>query len=418
LIFYCGRTQFPWSSLKALVTELNHIEDTRVFQHPLATAIKASDAVRLYNQRNLWSRLPDRQSTFSSEFELFELLEAHRDAECTDIRDRVFGVLGPTSGSCSSTDRTLIPIAADYSLSAMVLYANVVGHYYITRRRCSSNLLVRASELKEYGLMLQKVFKLDHLDELVYEVVYKTLREDWVGVAQKEEEKRLQVTAETPRYPTQISNVHGVSYRPSSHYYAGLQVYEPDSVQLRLDRSFTAMRKKWTLEEYKRRHRLVQVRQYRRRNVVRARFTPVASSSNMSRWGMQLPIHCLYWKKKNHKFYVVDTDAMLLLEFLLEHFFTNEEKDYLTARMKGLKTVPPVSYDTSLQEPFHSWNANSGVLVRKGLKLFPWSELSVFLRRGFSLWKRLKSKATPKFLVYPVPENAESEGDESDDDNG
>lgn len=150
--------------MEALSTELDQIDDTRIHQHPLALRIKASDAMKLYSQRTLWKNLPSDQG-----LELQELLTAHHDAQCTDVRDRVFGLL-----SLAFFPDYTLSIQADYSLSVREVYTQTLN-YCSDRYFYSAHQWLNASQLRKHAIQLQQVFKLDHLDSLVEEELIKIL---------------------------------------------------------------------------------------------------------------------------------------------------------------------------------------------------------------------------------------------------
>jgi hypothetical protein len=139
--------------------ELNQIEDARIHHHPQASQIKSSDAMRLQFQRELWNKLPlsDRR------FELYDLLEAHHDAECTDIRDRIFGLLSLTY---MPDMRPAFP--ADYSMSVVELYFQALRYF---ENRLSFPVSCRSNgsspTVRKYTILLLQTLKLDHREDLI-----------------------------------------------------------------------------------------------------------------------------------------------------------------------------------------------------------------------------------------------------------
>jgi hypothetical protein len=162
---YCGTELFHWSSFEGLMTELDMIDDSRLHQHPSAIPIKASDACRLHCERNLWHDLP----ISGKGLELYELLNAHQNAECTDIRDRLFGLLGLTASTGTAS-----PIAVNYLLSVRELYTQTLKHINHKFSTAHGKQLDRA-ELKKHATFLQRLFKLDYVDNLVEEEVNKIM---------------------------------------------------------------------------------------------------------------------------------------------------------------------------------------------------------------------------------------------------
>jgi hypothetical protein len=119
--------------------------------------------MRLHSQRNLWKDLPSQERRL----ELCELLEAHHDAECTDIRDRLFGLL-----SLSSLPGTTPAIVADYSISVRELYTQTLNYLYRTYSLNAGQSL-STSQLRKHAVLLQQIFKLDHMESIVEEEINK-----------------------------------------------------------------------------------------------------------------------------------------------------------------------------------------------------------------------------------------------------
>lgn len=187
--------EFQWSSFEALSTELNQIDDTRIHHHSLAVQIEASDAMKLLYQRNL------RRKGSLRGLDLHKLLETHHDAECTDIRDRIYGLLGLASFPANAPSMT-----ADYSVPVRTLYTLTLQHfndnYFFSVGRVPSIIT-----LQKYAALLQRMFKLDHIDSLVTEELCKicppraqagsrnpssNLKGDWTELSDLAENRRIQ----------------------------------------------------------------------------------------------------------------------------------------------------------------------------------------------------------------------------------
>jgi hypothetical protein len=157
----CGSKEFPWSCIESLSAELDEIEESRIYHHPFAASVRESDAIKLYHQRRSWTKLPPSERSI----ELWKLLEAHNDIECTDIRDRIFGFLGliPSTNIPSSPS-----FVADYSISALELFKYTVN-YFSSHLPYTAEHGSNISQLRNYAYLLQSILKLNHLKELVEE---------------------------------------------------------------------------------------------------------------------------------------------------------------------------------------------------------------------------------------------------------
>lgn len=161
LTVLCGTVKFDWSALEALSSELDLLGDTWISHQSLALQIEASGAMKILHQRNL------RKKCSLRGLDLHELLATHHDAECSDVRDRVYGLLGLASFPANAP-----LIAADYSISVRILYTQTLQHYKINYA-VSEARLPHLSVLRQYAILLQQTFKLDHLDWLVEEELCK-----------------------------------------------------------------------------------------------------------------------------------------------------------------------------------------------------------------------------------------------------
>ncbi|KAF2995187.1 hypothetical protein E8E14_004255 [Neopestalotiopsis sp. 37M] len=114
IIVWCGTQKFDWSDIEALYLKLEKIENTNWFaHHELHMSIKQSAAATMAWQRAHW-RHPDTPAP-----RLSRLIEIFRDWHCTDIRDKVFALVG-----MATTESAIIP---DYALSTREVYLAVMG---------------------------------------------------------------------------------------------------------------------------------------------------------------------------------------------------------------------------------------------------------------------------------------------------
>lgn len=136
---------------------INEIEDSRIHHHRLALQIQSSFAMRLCFQKQVWDNLPSTDRRL----ELFDLMAANHDFECTDIRDRVFGFLGLTLSRDDSD--SLMP---DYSISVDELYSRTL-RYFNNRLEHSGSILAEGYELRKHAHLLRRILKLNRAESLV-----------------------------------------------------------------------------------------------------------------------------------------------------------------------------------------------------------------------------------------------------------
>ena len=122
VVVLCGQRSFNLSCLNNLFERLNEIlADGRIEHHPHANAILDSDASRITQQKYAWRSL---QSESRLGFSLKHLLETYHDMECTDIRDKVYSLLGLVH--TKDPMAMSMTVQADYSKSTAELYMEVL----------------------------------------------------------------------------------------------------------------------------------------------------------------------------------------------------------------------------------------------------------------------------------------------------
>jgi hypothetical protein len=82
--------------------------------------VHQSDASSIIRQRTSWHRDPKLTG-----FGVIELLHAHKYKECTDSRDRIYGLLS----LAKETQIKLLNITADYSNSTSDIYRQILKAY-------------------------------------------------------------------------------------------------------------------------------------------------------------------------------------------------------------------------------------------------------------------------------------------------
>jgi hypothetical protein len=112
----CGTKSFDWANFENLYLNLKTLEDTGWFaHHAFAIAMLQSSAGMMLWQRAHWQHpqtpIPD----------LLTLIEIFREWQCTDLRDKVFALVGMANSKTA--------ITPNYSQSAFEVYCEVLGKY-------------------------------------------------------------------------------------------------------------------------------------------------------------------------------------------------------------------------------------------------------------------------------------------------
>lgn len=113
IVVWCGQKHFPWSNLEALYLRLKVLEDTSWFaHHQFAMRVLQSSACVMVWQRAHWRH---RDTPTPS---LQTLIEVFHSWHCTDIRDKVFALVG-----MADPKTTITP---DYEKTTVQVYYDVV----------------------------------------------------------------------------------------------------------------------------------------------------------------------------------------------------------------------------------------------------------------------------------------------------
>ena len=94
-------------------------------------AVQNSDAQKILGARERWRKRDDVGFRSTPQL-LARLLEACRNRESTDIRDRVFGLLGLVEDAMRNSSRC--PIVADYSLSVQEIFVKVYDYFELAAK--------------------------------------------------------------------------------------------------------------------------------------------------------------------------------------------------------------------------------------------------------------------------------------------
>ena len=113
IIVWCGTRYFDWKHLETMYLKLRTLEDTNWFTHLSyhANVMQSTPATMI------WQRAHYRHPATPAP-RLQTLIEIFRDWQCTDIRDKVFALVGMAAKECS-----IIP---DYDSSPMKVYHGVL----------------------------------------------------------------------------------------------------------------------------------------------------------------------------------------------------------------------------------------------------------------------------------------------------
>ncbi|ETS81710.1 hypothetical protein PFICI_06712 [Pestalotiopsis fici W106-1] len=113
ITLWCGTQKSDWSDIEALYLKLETIENAHWFaHHEFLIPIKQSAAATMVWQRAHW-RHPDTPVP-----RLSRLIEIFRDWHCTDIRDKVFALVG-----MATPESAVVP---DYALTTLEIYSAVM----------------------------------------------------------------------------------------------------------------------------------------------------------------------------------------------------------------------------------------------------------------------------------------------------
>ncbi|KAK3110602.1 hypothetical protein LTR53_014925 [Teratosphaeriaceae sp. CCFEE 6253] len=123
ILVCCGRKAIAWQSFEIVSRLLDHTLPRLEMGDPLltphATAVRTSDAMQVVDGKLYWS--PTRFSDQAGA--LVYLLEHYRHMESSEIRDRVYGLLGLIESVAPGISEE--PILPNYTLSESAIFAEV-----------------------------------------------------------------------------------------------------------------------------------------------------------------------------------------------------------------------------------------------------------------------------------------------------
>ena len=148
---YCGSKNICWSSFESLVEDLQRISSRGREKHtPCVSSILASPAIVIGMAKSAWN----------GELQpLTRLLQVYRDHEATNLRDKVYALLG------LAHDRSSIPI--DYRISTRDLLIQVLLHACDSERSIYDKETMTSRNLLRFGTMLADMLRVHFPEEEV-----------------------------------------------------------------------------------------------------------------------------------------------------------------------------------------------------------------------------------------------------------
>lgn len=124
---FCGEKSIEWQKIDHMSSKLKGIEERgRIEHYQYAANIIESPASLIIKQRRSWKELPQGKRALP----LKGLLEQYCNQKSTDVRDKVFALLGLTDHSRPEANKHQIQV--DYSKSVEDIYAAVLQSLYLS----------------------------------------------------------------------------------------------------------------------------------------------------------------------------------------------------------------------------------------------------------------------------------------------
>ena len=139
---YCGSSTVEWKKLEQLVTDLQMISKRGREKHtPLVSAVLASPGFAVANAKTAWDGNLEPLTT---------LLQISREHEATDIRDKVYALLGLARDGADLT--------VDYNMSTDDLFLEVLDHA-CTSWPSGDDIARRKKRLISFGKSVAEMLK-------------------------------------------------------------------------------------------------------------------------------------------------------------------------------------------------------------------------------------------------------------------
>jgi len=116
---HCGEDSFSWAPLGDLIWQLWTSDGSETLEKP--------PYIQEICESFAKQTILERKKLGGGDFrpQLYELMKTYKHMECTDVRDKVYGLLGlAATGGCLE-----LRISADYSKSASEIYWDSVDQY-------------------------------------------------------------------------------------------------------------------------------------------------------------------------------------------------------------------------------------------------------------------------------------------------
>jgi len=156
IIFLCGDKSFEWRDINYIFKNLKRIANhIHVEHHRYVAAVLASPGGSIIEQKRQWNALPLEGQTFT----LKHLLKQYRNQRSTEIRDKVYALLGLTN--LNDPNPTKHQIYVDYSKPVEDIYRDVLQSIW------SSDQFATEEEILYISNILQQALRLDSASEIV-----------------------------------------------------------------------------------------------------------------------------------------------------------------------------------------------------------------------------------------------------------
>ena len=144
----CGQKSVEWRCMDQVIKKLHHVAaNGRIEHHPYAAAVLESYAGQMFEHKTMWENLPAAFRVVPLE----RLLEMFQNLECSDIRDKVYALLGLTKTGNLSDQQHVI---ADYSKKSEEVYVDIL------RAVIRLGDLETTQDKKKFSKLLQQGLKL------------------------------------------------------------------------------------------------------------------------------------------------------------------------------------------------------------------------------------------------------------------
>ncbi|KAI9812342.1 MAG: hypothetical protein M1826_002910 [Phylliscum demangeonii] len=175
-----------------------------------------------------------------------------------------------------------------------------------------------------------------------------------------------------PAMAAMASPLAGQAFNPYTMY--------PHKAVLKIDGDLDAMAKRWTLDEWEAKRRLVQFQRQQNGNTIFASFEAVTASE---RGAHSICVSCIWWEEKGECF-ITSVDTIYLLESLVAVRFTVEEKNRIRRNLEGFRPLT-VSKGKPDSEAFFklimAFPNPKPRNIEKDVKVFPWKIVAHALKK-------------------------------------